>query len=311
MTTRAVELEPWHPAMPHADLAADVRWWVGCPLGFGLFGRLALDQVAYRPVAAAVDRSGRFRENFTNRGLRSYAYGMASAFSDPADCRRDVEELKRLHGQVRGQGAGDFADTRYSALTPQLWKWIAVSGLNVGYQGYVAMRGNLDDDEKEVVYQTLRWITQDLELRSEDAKLPQTLADMRAYYETVAAEELADNSFLQYANSAFGDLPAPTVRVPRKLRPVVNVLWKPLSPLALRAPKVLGKTLAHPKMLEILGNKVTRRDRIESAMYLASIRWAWQHLPRWIMLDPLAYNRFRYEQLRSSYLKVQLKSFAV
>lgn len=76
MTGTAIETttaapKPWEPGQPHHELAADVRWWMGMPLAFGLFGRLALDQVAYRKVAAAVDASGRFASNFTDRGLNS------------------------------------------------------------------------------------------------------------------------------------------------------------------------------------------------------------------------------------------------
>jgi len=180
-------VEPWQPGQPHAELAADVRWWLGSPLSLGLFGRLALDQVAYRPIAAAVDWSGRFQQNFTDRGIRSLAYGMLMLFGDEADRRSDTEELKRLHGGVRGTGKGEFSDTRFSALDPELWNWIAVSSLNLFYRGYVAVRGaELDAEQREVVYQTVRWMTSYLELPSARAKLPETLADMEAYYDRVA-----------------------------------------------------------------------------------------------------------------------------
>src|SRR3546814_15556096 len=75
---------PWHPSQPQHELAADVRWWMGMPVAFGLYGRPALDQVAYREVAAAVDAPGRFAENFTNRGIRIYLGGPRLPFGDAA-----------------------------------------------------------------------------------------------------------------------------------------------------------------------------------------------------------------------------------
>lgn len=305
-----VAVEPWHPGQPHADLAADVRWWLGSPLSLGLFGRLALDQVAYRPIAAAVDWSGRFRQNFTDRGIRSLAYGMLMLFGDEADRRFDTEELKRLHAGVRGTGTGEFSDTRFSALDPELWNWIAISSLNLFYRGYVAVRGeDLDPERREVVYQTVRWMTSYLELPSSRAKLPETLADMLAYYDRVAEECLADNAFLQYADDSFDTLPVPAL-LPKRLRKLIVPFWGALTPMALRVPKVLGQRHAHPKMRELLGIRPTPLTSLEYALYLKASQLAWRYLPRAVVLDPLAYNRYRYERLRSAYHRVQLDSFA-
>lgn len=305
-----VAVEPWHPGQPHAELAADVRWWLGSPLSLGLFGRLALDQVAYRPIAAAVDWSGRFQENFTDRGLRSLAFGMLMLFGDEADRRADTEELKRLHAGVRGTGNGEFSDTRFSALNPELWNWIAISSLNLFYRGYVAVRGEgLDAEQREAVYRTLRWMMSYLELPSARAKLPETLADMEAYYDRVAEEHLADNAFLQYADESFDTLPVPAL-LPRQLRVLLLPLWNVVTPIALRVPKVLGRHHAHPKMRELLDIRSTPLNRLEYALYLKASQLAWRYLPRAVVLDPLAYNRYRYERLRSAYHRVQLDSFA-
>jgi len=303
-------VEPWHPSQPHAELAADVRWWLGSPLSLGLFGRLALDQVAYRPIAAAVDWSGRFQENFTDRGIRSLAFGMLMLFGDEADRLGDTEELKRLHAGVRGTGNGEFADTRFSALDPELWNWIAVSSLNLFYRGYVAVRGeNLDAEQREAVYRTLRWMMSYLELPSARAKLPETLADMEAYYDRVAEQHLADNAFLQYADESFDTLPVPAL-LPKQLRVLLLPLWNVLTPIALRVPKVLGRRHAHPKMRELLDIRSTPLNRLEYALYLKASQVAWRYLPRAVVLDPLAYNRYRYERLRSAYHRVQLDNFA-
>ncbi|RRE00441.1 DUF2236 domain-containing protein, partial [Mycobacteroides abscessus subsp. massiliense] len=137
-------------------LAEDVRWFSGSITAL-MFGRLALDQVAYREVAAAVDRSGRFSENFTDRGLRTAAFQCLMSFGDASDCDLYRKKLKEQHRAVRGSGKESFADTRYSALEPATWKWTAVSAINIVYQGYLRVCGrHLSDTEKEVVYQVLR-----------------------------------------------------------------------------------------------------------------------------------------------------------
>src|SRR3546814_7732830 len=117
---------------------------------------LALDQVAYREVAAAVDATGRFAENFTNRGIRSYLWGPLLLFGDEADRRATAERLKTMHGQVKGRGKGEFADERYSALKPAVWKWVGTSSMLVFYTGYVTTYGReFTDEQREVVYQTV------------------------------------------------------------------------------------------------------------------------------------------------------------
>lgn len=307
---REAAVAPWHPGQAHAALAADVRWWLGSPMSFGLFGRLALDQVAYREIAAAVDWTGRFRQNFTDRGLRSLTYGMLLLFGDEADRRWDTEELKRLHAGVRGTGNGEFADTRFSALDPDLWKWIAVSSMNLFYQGYVAVAGDdLDSEQREVVYQTIRWMTSYLELPSARAKLPETLADMVEYYDRIAAEHLADNTFLRYAIDSFGSLPVPAI-LPSWLRTLISPLWHEVIPIALRVPRTLGQRHAHPKMQELLGVGPTRLGRLEYAVYVKVTQLVWRYLPRAFVLDPLVYNRYRYERLRAGYRRFQLDRFA-
>ena len=69
-------------------------------------GRLRGDGVEDRDVAAAVDATGRFEDNFTDRGVRSYLWGPLMLFGDDADRTATATRLKDLHGQVRGKGPG-------------------------------------------------------------------------------------------------------------------------------------------------------------------------------------------------------------
>ncbi|NHA01108.1 DUF2236 domain-containing protein [Nocardioides sp. W3-2-3] len=208
---------PWHPSQPHAALAADVRRWLGTPAAFALYGRLALDQVAYREVAAAVDASGRFAANFTDRGIRSSLWGPLLLFGDDADRAATANRLKHLHGEVRGRGKGHFAGERYSALDPDLWKWVGTTSLLVFHTGYVTTYPRLSEPERDAVYATVLHLA-DLDLPSDRARVPRTRAEAEAYYDEVAATRLADNPFLQWADARFDALPVPTLVGPRWLQ---------------------------------------------------------------------------------------------
>ena len=81
----------------------------GSTLG-GFFGAAAFDEVALVPVAAAVDKTGRFAANFADRGVRSGFSTFLAIWGDSADRAAEGERLKRLHKDVRGNGIGDFAE---------------------------------------------------------------------------------------------------------------------------------------------------------------------------------------------------------
>ncbi|OBB96309.1 oxygenase MpaB family protein [Mycobacterium sp. 852002-40037_SCH5390672] len=298
------------PDEVHRELADDVRWFAGSPLA-AAFGRLALDQVAHREIAAAVDRSGRFADNFTDRGIRSFAFTALSTFGDSSDVRKSRADLKRLHRDVQGTGKDSFSDTRYSALNPEVWIWVAVSGLNLLYQAYLRVCGRrLTPAEKEVVYQTLRTELQFLELPSKQARLPATLHDMLEYYNAVAAKDLADNDFLRFANRSFVAPPIPKLLVSRQIRPLLRLAWPLMTTLASRPVVVCSAAVAHPTMRGLLGVRWGTREQVEFAVYVTALQLGWRWLPRRLTLEPLAYNRYQYERLRDRYRSVLLDSFA-
>lgn len=301
---------PWHPSRPHHELAADVRWWMGMPLAFGLFGRLALDQVAYREVAAAVDATGRFRENFTDRGIRSYLWGPLMLFGDESDRRAKSEQLKRMHGAVRGRGRGVFEGERFSALNPALWKWVGTSSALIFYTGYVTTyAGSLTPGQREVVWETVLAMS-DFDLASDQADVPPIIAEALAYYDDVASTKLADNEFLQWANESFGRLPVPTLVGPRWLHRLITPAWRAATPVLSRPARICAEAAAHPRMRELLGVRWNRRKQAELRLYTAVLRGLRRALPMWLQLEPLAYNRYRYERLRAAYEKPELPSFA-
>src|ERR687894_436240 len=87
----------------------------GSTLG-GFFGAAAFDEVALVPVAAAVDKTGRFAANFADRGVRSGFSAFLAIWGDAEDRVAEADRLKHLHREVRGKGTGEFSDVRYSAL---------------------------------------------------------------------------------------------------------------------------------------------------------------------------------------------------
>ncbi|QSR28679.1 hypothetical protein CFH99_23940 [Nocardioides aromaticivorans] len=283
---------------------------MGTPAAFALYGRLALDQVAYREVAAAVDASGRFAENFTDRGIRSGLWGPLLLFGDDADRRATADRLKDLHGQVRGRGRGAFEGERYSALNPDLWRWVGTTSMLIFHTGYVTTYGaRLSEEEKDVVYATVLYLT-DFDLPSERAQVPATRAEAEAYYDEVADTVLADNEFLRWANHAFDVLPVPTLVGPRWLHRLATPAWRVLTPVLGRPAKVCAEKAAHPRMRELLGVRWTWRREREFRLYAGLLRTARRVLPKWLLLDPLAYNRLNYERIRAFYTATQLTSFA-
>jgi uncharacterized protein (DUF2236 family) len=100
---------------------SDFRKHVGSVLA-GAFGAAAFDEVAMIPVAAAVDHTGRFAENFTNRGLRSGLSAMLAYWGDSDDRAAEAEWLKHQHRDVRGHGQG--------GPTPGSWtRWVITQRL--------------------------------------------------------------------------------------------------------------------------------------------------------------------------------------
>ncbi len=233
-----------------------------------------------------------------------------NSFTDVKHREFFQREVVQRHRPVRGVGSGSFSDTRFSALDPNLWKWVGVSAVNMFYQAYVRVhKRRLTDIEKEVVYQAIRENFSYLDLPSRDGKLPATLAEMVRYYDDVAENKLADNEFLQWAYRRFDSLPIPSLVFPARIHPMMQPLWQAITQIAVRPIAVCSAGAAHPKMRELLGIEWTRRDRAEYTIYLVILRALWRWAPRRFVLEPLAHNRYRYEKIRDIYSSVLLESF--
>lgn len=282
----------------------------GSVLG-GFFGAAAFDEVALVPVAAAVDKTGRFESNFADRGVRSGFSTFLAIWGDAADRAAEGDRLKSLHRDVHGHGKGEFADVRYSALDPRLWNWIAVSGLFLVLNSFTPCTGiTLTDDERDVAYQQLLESFRALELPGKNAKLPATYSDAVEYYEAMVDGELAANPFLRRVTQNLTRLPLPTLVLPPAVRLALTPPWLALRPLAGRVVKVCSFGILHPGVRELTGFEWQARHEREFALYSRLLQLAWRTLPDKVLLIPLARNRLEYEKLVRFHRSVGLESFA-
>ncbi len=289
---------------------AEFRKHSGSTLG-GFFGAAAFDEVALVPVAAAVDKTGRFAANFADRGVRSGFSALLAIWGDAADKVAEADRLKTMHREVRGRGTGDFADVRYSALDPKLWNWIAVSGMFVVLNSFTPCTGiELSDAERELAYAQLLEAFSALELPGKSAKLPGTYAEAADYYESMVWNELQENAFLQRVTIDLTRLPLPTLVLPAPLRKMLTPPWLALRPVAGHVLKVCSFGILHPGIRDMTGFRWEPRHDLEFALYCRVLQLAWRVLPDKLLLIPLARNRIEYEKLVHVHRSVALDSFA-
>jgi uncharacterized protein (DUF2236 family) len=277
----------------------------------GFFGASAFDEVALVPVAAAVDKTGRFDENFTDRGLRGGFSTLLAFWGDAQDRTAEADRLKLLHRDVHGHGVGDFADIRYSALSPALWNWIAVSGLMLVLNTFGPCTGyTLTSAEREAAYQQLLELFRVLELPGKSAGFPKTYADAEQYYDVMVLTGLEANPFLSRMTAGLTRLPLPTLLLPAPLRLLLSPPWLVLRPVAGRVVKVCSFAILHPGIREMTGFHWRRRHEREFQLYSRALQLAWHTLPDRLLLVPLARNRLEYEKLVRLHRSVGLDSFA-
>lgn len=276
----------------------------------GLFGAAAFDEVAMVPVAAAVDKTGRFERNFTDRAIRSGFSALLAIWGDAEDRAAEGERLKRMHREVHGNGKGDFAGVRYSALSPRLWNWIAVSGMFVTLNSFTPVTGiEWTDAEREAAYLQLLEAFRAIELPGKAGKFPPTYAEAAAYYDEVVRTDLHANPFLDRVTAGLGRLPMPSA-LPGPVRAAAAPLWSVVSAGAGRAVKICSFGIMHPGVRDLTGFRWQPRHDVEFNFYTQLLHIAWRILPDRLVLVPLAYNRLQYEKLVTLHRSVALESFA-
>lgn len=240
---RVTSIDPAARVRP--EVMAQFRRHSGSVLS-GLFGAAAFDEVALVPVAAAVDKTGRFERNFTDRAIRSGFSALLAIWGDAEDRAAEGERLQRMHRDVHGRGKGDFADVRYSALNPRLWNWIAVSGMFVTLNSFTPVTGiKWNDAEQEAAYQQLVEAFRALELPGKAGKFPATYAEAVEYYDQMVQTDLAANPFLDRVTAGLGKLPLPSA-LPAPVRAAAAPLWSVVSAGAGRVVKICSFGIMHP-----------------------------------------------------------------
>ncbi|MGW0248372.1 oxygenase MpaB family protein [Nocardia goodfellowii] len=308
---RAEGVSPAGQAEVRSQVLAEFRKHTASILS-GVFAGAAFDQVALPPVAAAVDRTGRFAENFTNRGVRSGASSLLALWGDPVDRAAEAEWLKTRHRDVHGYGQGSYSEIRYSALNPETWVWVGVSGIFVALRTFTFCTGTvLRPQEEEAAYQLLRETFAGLELPAQSGKLPATLAEANAYYDRMVDTELRANPFLVEQFAALTRLPLPTITLSPLRRALLGPVWLLIRPAIGHVIQVCSSKAMRPKMQALTGFQLRPRHDLEFSVYTAVLRTAWRYLPDRVLLAPLAYNRIQYEKLVRAYRKCALDTFAV
>lgn len=277
-----------------------------------VFAGAAFDQVALVPVAAAVDRTGRFADNFANRGVRSGFSSILAIWGHPDDRAAEADWLKTRHRDVHGRGTGDYSEIRYSALNPDAWVWVGLSGVYLALRTFTYCTGTvLRPAEQEAAYQLLRESFSDLELRAESGKLPATLAEATAYYDRMVDTELQTNPFLVEQFAALTRLPLPTIGISAPARAALSPIWLLIRPIVGHVIQVCSSKAMVPEMQALTGFRLRPRHDVEFAVYTTVLQAAWRLLPDRLLLAPLAYNRLQYEKLVHVHRKYALDTFSV
>lgn len=281
------------------EVMTEFRRHIGSPLA-GVFGAVLFDEIALVPIAASVDRTGRFRNNFLDRGLQS-AFGLMPALVGGREQRREgAAYLKEQHRAVRGTGSGDYAGVRYSALDPELWLWIAASGIHLVMTTFTPCTGTvLSPAEREAAYQYLRYLFSELELPSAKGKLPATEADFTEYYDHMVSTRLQTNPLLRDLFAGLTSLPLPTLFTPRPLRIALAPLWFAIRPFVGRMIQICSARTMHPAIAPMVGYQPKRHHAVEFALYVAALRVTWRLIPDRLLLEPVSYNSIRIDRLRA------------
>ncbi|WP_078310451.1 MULTISPECIES: oxygenase MpaB family protein [unclassified Mycobacterium] len=275
------------------------RKHLGSPL-VGVFGGVLFDEVALMPVAASVDRTGRFRQNFTDRGIRSALSAISLLAGNQQQRAATAQWLKERHRDVRGTGVGEYEGIRYSALDPELWIWIAASAMNATMEAFPYCTGYaMTPAEKEAGYQYQRYLLKDLELPSAKGKFPDTYAAFVDYYDDMVENRLQSNGFLREQFAGLMRLPLPTLLLPAAIRPALLPVWLAIRPMAGRVIQVCSAKAMHPQIREMIGFRLKPRHNVEFAVYTRLLQLVWRVTPERLLIEPMLYNTIRLDDARS------------
>lgn len=281
-------------------LPEDIRWATGSTL-LGLFAVALFDQAALPEVSYALDETGRIRNDPFGRAARTVASHQILAWGHDADRGAEGERLKSLHRAVRGAAP---EGRPYSALSPDLWKFIQASSIMMIRNGVAVMAGrNLSPEEDRALYRYLLTEVEPLEL-GPSAALPRDWDGFVEWYEQMT-RRLKPTQTLSDALAHVRRAPAPDF-LPTPMRPI----WPLARPVLGHVLLVLGTGALHPDARDAMQMHWGPIEKAQFSMLSRVVGIAYRYLPKQATLSPLAYNRWRYEQLIAKYKAIGLESFA-
>lgn len=273
------------------------RLHLGSPF-IGLFPAALFDQVAMVEVAASVDATGRFAQNFADRGVRSGLSAIGAVLGNPTQRAESAQWLKQMHREVHGRGKGHYENVRYSALNPEQWTWIANSTTRLLMTTFPLCTGiRPTPTEQEAMYQFIRNLMVDLELPSETGKLPATWIDFEAHYNSVAESKIASSPFPREKFAELSKLPLPTLLLPRPVRAAMIPLWYLIRGYSGHLIKVCSAKAMHPAVAAAIGYQPSGLGDLEFQVIIGAMHTLWRVLPEKLRTDPFTYERLQLEQL--------------
>lgn len=284
-----------HPAVERFD-------HVGGTVFLGLFAVGLFDQAMLPAVSAALEVTGRIREQPWGRAIRTAAADQLFYLAAAEESDAEAHRLRRLHRDVRGVGPDG---QRYSALDPETWNWILYSTFFVQRGAYLAVTGDAPSPAADqAIWDHFRVKAEGLQLPGR-SRLIEDYQDLVTHYEQVAVEELRETATLAAATGAVRRPPRPDFW-PALALP----FWRLVTPVAGRVLTVLGCGIMHPAVRARMPVAWERHHELQFRVLTRLLQGAFRRLPTVLTDTPMARNRRTYRRLVSKYRAVGLTSFA-
>ncbi|WP_316574859.1 oxygenase MpaB family protein [Nocardia canadensis] len=275
---------------------------VGGSVLFSLFGVGLFDQPMLPPVSAALEATGRSRNQPWARAVRTAAADQLIYHGEDTDRETEAQRLMVLHRDVKGIGPDG---ERYSALNPQSWNWILYSTFFVQRGAYIALTGTEPTlAENQAIWDHYRHKTLGLHLPGKSRPI-EDYTELVTHYTHMAVTELRSTPALDAAVASVRHAPRPYF-----LPAATGPLWRLSSPALGHLLMVLGCGIMHPDVRARMPYPWTRRHEREFQAITKALRIAFDRLPASVTDSPMARNRRKYQKLVTKYRDVGLTSFA-
>lgn len=297
--TRSVDATSVSSRETHSAVARFER--VGGSVLFGLFGVGLFDQPMLPPVSAALEDTGRARDEPWARAVRTAAADQLIYHGEDADREAESQRLMLLHRDVKGVGPDG---ERYSALNPHAWNWILYSTFFVQRGAYLALTGDTPSPAADqAIWEQYLGKTRGLHLPGNSQPIA-NYSDLTVHYDQMITE-LRATPALESALAAVRRAPLPDF-----LPAVAAPLWRVGSPALGFVVMLLGCGIMHPEVRAKMPITWTARQDRQFRLLTAALRVAYTRLPAAVTDSPMSRNRRKYDRLVERYRGVGLTSFA-